>query len=293
MRGLLLSVVLTYALAQQNVGNPPPVPGQNQNVPPPVAPQQQQAAPANAAQTPAPAGQQGAPASLLAQRAECRADIENYCKKTIAQLPPGETLSDMAALECLQDAGYSEKEHLQPACVQLVWEYKISLTQDNRFINAITQFCGSEISKVPHIAECIKEQRSGYALSCMLESIHEIDQTSKCFQFLARTERLAFSDFRLVAPFVEHCGAAVSALECGTLTKPSAHTGARMPHSQGSVLECLIDKLVNVPKDPQKAAVVQGISKECRHQVMRIAELQSDDFHLDRPLYFACREDRE
>lgn len=66
-----------------------------------------------------------------------------------------------------------------------------------------------------------------------------------------------------------------------------------MPHSQGSVLECLIDKLVNVPKDPQKAAVVQGISKECRHQVMRIAELQSDDFHLDRPLYFACREDRE
>lgn len=26
---------------------------------------------------------------------------------------------------------------------------------------------------------------------------------------------------------------------------------------------------------------------------MRIAEIQSEDFHLDRPLFFACREDRE
>ena len=25
----------------------------------------------------------------------------------------------------------------------------------------------------------------------------------------------------------------------------------------------------------------------------RLAELQADDFHLDRPLYFACRDDRE
>jgi len=35
------------------------------------------------------------------------------------------------------------------------------------------------------------------------------------------------------------------------------------------------------------------LSDKCKHQVLRIAELQSDDFHLDRPLYFACREDRE
>ena len=32
---------------------------------------------------------------------------------------------------------------------------------------------------------------------------------------------------------------------------------------------------------------------ECRHEVLRLAELQSDDFHLDRPLFFACRADRE
>lgn len=108
-----------------------------------------------------------------------------------------------------------------------------------------------------------------------------------------RTERLAFSDFRLIAPFVDQCGTLVSQLGCGTLTKASAHQGARYPHSQGSTLECLIDKMVNVPKDPAKAELVKGMSKECRQQVMRIAELQSEDFHMDRPLYFACREDRE
>ena len=27
--------------------------------------------------------------------------------------------------------------------------------------------------------------------------------------------------------------------------------------------------------------------------MLRVAELQAEDYHMDRPLYFACREDRE
>lgn len=65
----------------------------------------------------------------MAQRAECRVDIEKHCKKIIAQLGPSEVLSDMEALECLQDAGFSENEVLQPLCAQAVWDYKIELTQ--------------------------------------------------------------------------------------------------------------------------------------------------------------------
>ncbi len=37
----------------------------------------------------------------------------------------------------------------------------------------------------------------------------------------------------------------------------------------------------------------EQLEKECRKQIVRVTELQSDDFHLDRVLYFACREDRE
>jgi hypothetical protein len=36
-----------------------------------------------------------------------------------------------------------------------------------------------------------------------------------------------------------------------------------------------------VPKEPEKAKIVEGITNECRKEVMRVAELQSDDFHLD------------
>ncbi len=35
------------------------------------------------------------------------------------------------------------------------------------------------------------------------------------------------------------------------------------------------------------------IKEDCKKSIMRVAELSSDDFHLDRHLYFACREDRE
>lgn len=38
---------------------------------------------------------------------------------------------------------------------------------------------------------------------------------------------------------------------------------------------------------------IEKLNPECAHQIYRISELQSDDYHLDRPLFYACREDRE
>lgn len=35
------------------------------------------------------------------------------------------------------------------------------------------------------------------------------------------------------------------------------------------------------------------VSEHCKKAILRVAELSSDDFHLDRHLYFACRDDRE
>jgi len=45
-------------------------------------------------------------------------------------------------------------------------------------------------------------------------------------------------------------------------------------------LSCLSDKMSH-------------LSAECKLQLLRVAELQSDDYHKDRPLYLACRDDRE
>lgn len=31
----------------------------------------------------------------------------------------------------------------------------------------------------------------------------------------------------------------------------------------------------------------------CKKEIFRLAEMQSNDYHLDRALYYACRDDRE
>lgn len=61
-------------------------------------------------------------------------------------------------------------------------------------------------------------------------------------------------------------------------------------HSQGEVIACLEKGLVREVEDQAGAHVIR---EECKKAIMRVAELSSDDFHLDRYLYFSCRDDRE
>ncbi len=41
------------------------------------------------------------------------------------------------------------------------------------------------------------------------------------------------------------------------------------------------------------SANVTSLSEDCRSEILRIAEFQSDDYHLDRSLYLACKRDRQ
>lgn len=54
----------------------------------------------------------------------------------------------------------------------------------------------------------------------------------------------------------------------------------QLPHEQGAVISCLMSK-----KDDLTSACSKGID--------RITEMQSNDFHLDRKLFLACREDQQ
>ncbi|KJH51316.1 cysteine rich repeat-containing domain protein [Dictyocaulus viviparus] len=216
----------------------------------------------------------------------CKEDVHRLCNKEGVDLK-----SDLSIIECLQDAGQTESATLTRQCEDLVWQFKLKLTQDERFTNAAKEYCKDEIAKIPAMAKCVGLTQPGYALSCFFDFIQNVTTTSACHAFLQRTERLAFSDFRLIGPFVDKCGPTLSNLGCGTLTPHNAHKGVRVPHTQGMALECLISKVVkNSKKD---ADPLQLLDAACRHEVMRLVEMQTDDFHLDRPLFFACRQDRE
>ena len=49
---------------------------------------------------------------------------------------------------------------------------------------------------------------------------------------------------------------------------------------QGKVIECLSNN-------------VTALNDECHDEILRIAEYQSDDYHLDRSLFLACKTDRQ
>ena len=36
-----------------------------------------------------------------------------------------------------------------------------------------------------------------------------------------------------------------------------------------------------------------ALSRNCQEQIKKVAELSSDDYHMDRPLFFACQADKE
>ncbi|CAI4232920.1 unnamed protein product [Auanema sp. JU1783] len=215
----------------------------------------------------------------------CKDDINRLCKKEGVDLN-----SDMSILECLQDAGYSESETLTKDCENLVWDFKVRLTQDERFIAAAKSYCDAELKENTAMNNCVQLTQSGHALSCLIDFVQNVTKTSNCYAFLSRTEKLAFSDFRLIGPFIDKCRTTISKFGCAVLTPNAAHKGVRVSHTQGMALECIIQQVV---KQSKQADALNEIDSECRHEVMRLAELQSEDWHLDRPLFFACRADRE
>ncbi|CAB3405076.1 unnamed protein product [Caenorhabditis bovis] len=216
----------------------------------------------------------------------CKSDIHKYCSGKDVDLN-----SDLSILECLQDAGFSETNTLSEQCEKLVWDFKVKLTQDDRFNAAAKQYCEEELKSVQGMQYCTTLTQPGYSLSCLIDFLPNITQSSKCHSFLGRTERLAFSDFRLVGPFITKCRSVLDSFNCTTLTPNAAHKGVRVAHTQGMALECILDRVVKNAKTQADALAILG--DECKHEVLRLAEMQADDFHLDRPLFFACRADRE
>lgn len=100
--------------------------------------------------------------------------------------------------------------------------------------------------------------------------------TNECRTFITNVAALVFGDYRLISGFITDCANDIERFSCGRIEKDSE----TRPTQQGKTIECLTLKF-------------NELAEQCRVQITRVVELQSDDFHLDRPLYFACRDDRE
>uniref|UniRef100_A0A3B3YXD4 Golgi apparatus protein 1 n=1 Tax=Poecilia mexicana TaxID=48701 RepID=A0A3B3YXD4_9TELE len=245
--------------------------------------------PANPAAGPGPGANQGAAernqaagASLsrrrstgwkLSDEAVCREDLTRRC-------PKHSWNNNLAVLECLQDK--KEESEIAADCNHLLWNYKLNLTTDPKFESVAVEVCKTTISE---IKECAAEELGkGYLVSCLVDNRGNITDY-QCNQYITKMASIIYSDFRLICGFMDKCREDINTLHCGSIS-----TGEKDVHSQGEVIACLEKGLV---REAEEQPGVHRIRDDCKKAIMRVAELSSDDFHLDRYLYLACRDDRE
>ncbi|KAM9480784.1 Golgi apparatus protein 1b isoform 2-T2 [Clarias gariepinus] len=209
----------------------------------------------------------------LAEEEACREDVSRLCPKHTWG-------NNLAVLECLQDR--KEETEIASDCNHLLWNYKLNLTTDPKFESVAVEVCKSTISE---IKECAAEERGkGYLVSCLVDHRGNITEY-QCNQYIAKMTSIIYSDYRLICGFMDKCREDINVLHCGSIT-----TGEKDLHSQGEVIACLEKAVVREAEQEDKQ---HRIRDDCRKAIMRVAELSSDDFHLDRYLYFSCRDDRE
>ncbi|XP_030621144.1 Golgi apparatus protein 1 [Chanos chanos] len=209
----------------------------------------------------------------LAEEQACRDDLTRLC-------PKHSWNNNLAVLECLQDR--KEDTEISADCNHLLWNYKLNLTTDAKFENVAVEVCKSTIGE---IKECAAEEKGkGYLVSCLVDHRSNITEY-QCKQYITKMTTIIFSDYRLICGFMDKCRDDINTLHCG-----SVNTGEKDLHSQGEVIACLEKGLVS---EAEEQAGRYSIKEDCKKAIMRVAELSSDDFHLDRHLYFACRDDRE
>ncbi|KAK3885354.1 hypothetical protein Pcinc_010433 [Petrolisthes cinctipes] len=210
----------------------------------------------------------------LAEEEDCKEDIRRTCK---------DARNNFAILECLQNERRDLREVLNDKCNHLVWGYKMNLTQSGRIEELARDVCENELQQ--H-TECMQSGSGskipGHTISCMTEQLDNI-KDERCRQYLLRLAAIVFSDYRYIKSMVEDCRDDIDRLQCGRLRSGAVgqqQEGSQVNHSQGYTIECLTTQ-------------VNKLTPQCQKEILRLAELQSDDFHLDRPLFFACRDDRE
>ncbi|VDI80723.1 golgi apparatus protein 1 [Mytilus galloprovincialis] len=206
------------------------------------------------------------PQFKLSEQPECREDIKKFCNPKIAD-------NNFEVIDCLQS---DEKiaDEVSIDCQHLLWNYKKNLTKDDRFEMVANDVCKEDL---PRMDECNQLPKgSGQIIPCLVDNYQSV-QVKECKRYLEKMSKIVFSDYTLIYKFADACHDDIQRFTCGRLETAEKEDSV---HRQGAVLECLVR---NITK----------LSQHCKHQLLRVAELQSDDYHMDRPLYYACRDARE
>lgn len=207
--------------------------------------------------------------SLIVREPECRA-LRDECNPSDSNGvgAEGDAETDLQVASCIVQLGGPRRSALPVSCQQAVWSRILVLVAPDRLASAAAIHC-------PRVAidKCSRSHDPTVFLSCLVNDGDESGPPA-CHAFVQKLEWIAFSDFRLVAPFVRHCESDVHLFSCGRLSKDNS-----APFSQGETLSCLQNH-------------VDRLESECKREVLHLSELQSEDVKFDRQLYFSCAKDQ-
>eukprot|EP00092_Neocalanus_flemingeri_P071922 GFUD01088424.1.p1 GENE.GFUD01088424.1~~GFUD01088424.1.p1 ORF type:complete len:1134 (-),score=335.63 GFUD01088424.1:2263-5664(-) len=202
----------------------------------------------------------------IAKHPDCKKDVQVL--QNMCEIRDEDLGNNWAILDCIDSL--PDDKQISESCDNHVWKFKLEVTKQDVFLDQAKEICGDDV-KV-----CSEEENSepGHFLACLVEKKHET-KSLQCGKFLSQVENIIFSDYRIISTFMNACDKDISKLKCGKTRKsPDAH------HSQGGTIQCLSENM-------------EEVEASCKKEILTIAELQADDYHLDRALYLACKNDRE
>ncbi|CAF0823028.1 unnamed protein product [Adineta ricciae] len=207
--------------------------------------------------------------TALADSDECKVDVERHCAKGGTKLIP-----NLKVLECIDDLD-NAVNLISKECQNRIYEFKYNMTRDVRFDDAANRLCSKDIKLLDVCNEETDERGTGRLITCLYELLKNITEPT-CRNFIQQIHSVILTDWRLSEGFTQSCMKDIVEQKCGRLDDENE----TLPHDQGAVISCL-------------AKSQKKISPACSKEISRLTEMQSDDYHLDRALYLACRGDRE
>ncbi|RDD44111.1 Golgi apparatus protein 1 [Trichoplax sp. H2] len=194
---------------------------------------------------------------------ECGRDAKRFCSS--------DDRNALSLLVCLQTEPRRNGQKLSSACQKKLWQYKLTLTEDQRFDHAVAAACSAAIKTT----NCDKDHRSkGNTIGCLLQSRLKINNYM-CIQLLLKLRMIIFTNYKFVKPLFNACREDMGTTGCGSNEVVDSFGAV----SKGAVIKCLQDKN-------------QQLSKSCRESVFNVSESQAEDFRLDRAFYSACYQDK-
>lgn len=173
---------------------------------------------------------------------------------------------DISILECLLALHPDNLQRFDNKCQNIIWSHITSLLDNKKVKEVLYPVC----SNVFRTLDCKFNEGSVTSLKCIVGKKDSIDNT-ECLTLVNKLENVAFYDFRFISEFLQDCSNDIDKLKCGRLD----HNGL----SNSNTIVCLQNNFYNV-------------TEQCRTEVLKLAEIQSDNIKLDRQLYLSCAEDQ-